>query len=255
MSTDSIGRFSRTVENYLKYRPTYPPALVEFLQAGGQLPGAATIADIASGTGRLTEVFLRAGYPVFGVEPNPEMRAASQHYLQAYPRFVSVAATAEETTLANQSVDLITAGQAFHWFDREKSRREFARFLKPQGWVALVWNIPRNDTPFLAAYEQFWLKHLNPDAHSAGSDTQAFDADLRAWYAPGPLHFQSFDNPQVVDWEGLQGRVLSSSFSPTPDQPGYPAMLAELETLFQTHQLNGQVTIGHECRMSYGQLL
>lgn len=237
----------------MRYRPAYPQAIVEFLQEACQLTRAATIADIGSGTGLLSEIFLRAGYQVFGVEPNTDMRMASQQFLRNYPRFISVAATAEETTLERHSIDMITVGQAFDWFNREKSRQEFARILKPDGWVVLVWNIPRHHTPFLAAYEQFWQKYLNPQSHSSGIDTQAFDDGLRGWYSPGVVNIQAFDNAQVVDYEGLKGRVLSSSLAPAPEQPEYTAMLEELETVFQNHQVHGNVTIEYECRMCCGQ--
>ncbi len=237
----------------MRHRPTYPQAIVEFLQGACQLTNAATIADIGSGTGLLSEIFLKDGYRVFGVEPNTDMRLAGQQFLRNYPRFMSVAATAEETTLDRHDIDMITVGQAFHWFNREKTRQEFARILKPDGWVVLVWNIPRRHTPFLAVYEQFWRTYLDPQSHSSGMDTQAFDGELRAWYSPGIVNIKAFDNSQVVDYEGLKGRVLSSSFAPTPEQPEYTAMLEELETVFQNHQVHGNVAIEYECRMCYGQ--
>jgi SAM-dependent methyltransferase len=254
MTTDSISRFSRTVENYMRYRPTYPQALVEFLQEVCQLTNAATIADVGSGTGLLAEVFLRNGYRVFGVEPNTEMRLASQQVLRNYSHFSSIAATAEATTLESQSIDLITVGQAFQWFNREKTRQEFARVLKPQGWVALAWNIPRRTTPFLVAYDQFWRKYLDPQLSASDTLTLVYDDGLRAWYAPGIANFKSFDNAQVVDYAGLKGRVLSSSYAPTPEQPAYTAMLEELEAVFQKHQVHGTVSIEYECRICYGQL-
>lgn len=253
--TDSISRFTRTVENYVKYRPRYPFAIVEFLQRACQLTEAAVIADIASGTGFLAEIFLQHGNPVIGVEPNAEMRAAGQHYLRAYPRFTSMDATAESTTLEAHSVDMVTAGQAFHWFDRDRARQEFVRILKPGGWVVLVWNIARRDTPFMLAYEErIWKQYLAPQAEKAETDRQAVEAGLREWYSPGAPSFESFGNSQVVDFDGLRGRVLSSSYSPTPENPNHAPMLEELETLFQAHQADGKVTIKYECRVCYGQL-
>jgi SAM-dependent methyltransferase len=252
--TDSISRFTRTVENYVKYRPSYPFAIVEFLQQACQLTNTAVIADVASGTGFLAEIFLKNGNPVIGIEPNADMRAAGQHFLRNYPRFTSVSATAEATTLESHSVDMITAGQAFHWFDPEKSRQEFARILKPDGWVILAWNIARNKTPFMAAYEKIWLNYLAPPATSIETDRQAIEAKLQRWYAPGILNFESFDNSQVVDYAGLRGRVLSSSYSPAPEHPRYTSMLTELETIFHTHQAQGKVTIEYECRVCHGQL-
>lgn len=250
---DSIDRFSRTVANYVQYRPTYPPAMVEFLQTACQLNPTTKVADIASGTGLVADVFLRHGYSVIGVEPNPDMRQAGQQQLQKYAAFQSIAATAEATTLEAQSVDLITVGQAFDWFDKPKARQEFARILRPQGWVVLLWNISRYHTPFMKAYQQLWQKYVDTQAMFP-KDTLAFENGLRQFYAPGQMHMQTFDNNHVVDWAGLKGRVLSSSFAPTPEQAEYLPMLAELEDIFYTHQREGSVIMDYECRICYGQL-
>ncbi len=153
---NSTPYFTRLVENYIKYRPGYPQAIIDLLQRECSLTTKAIIADIGSGTGLLTELFLRNGHQVFGIEPHPAMRAAAQHLLQGYPRFTSIAATAEATTLADHSVDVVDAEQAFHWFDRERARREFARILVPKGWVVLAWNDQRTTgIPFLVALERF----------------------------------------------------------------------------------------------------
>jgi SAM-dependent methyltransferase len=252
--TDSIQRFTRTVENYVKYRPRYPFAIVKFLQQTCHFTNELVVADVASGTGFLAEPFLKNGNLVIGIEPNADMRAAGQRHLREYPRFTSVDATAEATTLEAHSVDLITVGQAFHWFDQEKTRREFARILKPDGWVILVWNIASHKTVFMKAHEKIWLNYLAPASSSIETDGAAIEAGLRAWYAPGVLNFESFENSQVVDFEGLRGRILSSSYSPTPEHPNYQPMLADLESIFNAHQVNGKVTIEYECRVCYGQL-
>ncbi|HZQ47481.1 MAG TPA: class I SAM-dependent methyltransferase, partial [Verrucomicrobiae bacterium] len=154
MMPSSTKRFSSRVENYIKYRPGYPQGIIDLMRKECQLTSASVIADIGSGTGILTELLLRNQNTVFGIEPNQEMRAAAERLLSSYPQFHSVPATAETTTLPDKCVDLITAGQAFHWFDREKTRQEFLRILKPQGWVALIWN-DRNITThaFFEAYE------------------------------------------------------------------------------------------------------
>ena len=146
-------RFSTRVENYVRYRPGYPDAVLAWLRAECDLTPAAVVADIGSGTGKLAELFLRNGNRVFGVEPNREMREAGEGMLAGFPNFVSVDGAAEATTLPAASVDFVTAGQAFHWFDRQTARREFARILKPGGWVVLVWNERRSDSPFLRDYE------------------------------------------------------------------------------------------------------
>src|SRR5215469_5965610 len=131
---DSTKRFSNRVENYTKYRPSYPKEEMLVLLSGEcGLTSASVIADVGSGTGIMTRIFLENGNQVFAVEPNPEMRHAAEQVLAAYPRFVSVPATAEATTLPAETADFVVAAQAFHWFDRERVRREFVRILKPGG--------------------------------------------------------------------------------------------------------------------------
>ncbi|HJT58739.1 MAG TPA: class I SAM-dependent methyltransferase [Ktedonobacteraceae bacterium] len=161
-------RFSRRVANYLKYRPRYPQAIIEILKRECHLTQDMLIADIGSGTGMLTEVFLINGNRVFDIEPDPEMRAAAEYVLRKYPTFTSIAASAEATSLADHSIDVITVGQAFHWFDRERARKEFARILIPEGWVVLVWNHQKTaGTPFLVALEQFWQTYLTREGLQA----------------------------------------------------------------------------------------
>ena len=250
---NSIQRFSKTVENYVKYRPTYPQALIDFLLGEGLLNDETVVADIGSGTGLLAQLFLENDYQVIGVEPNDHMRNAARQALKEYPLFSGVKGTAEATTLPDQSVDLITVGQAFHWFDPQATRQEFARLLKAGGWTVLAWNLPREDTPFQKACEalvQSYRKEANP--HHFTKET-AVDK-IRAFFAPQPITMEVFDNYQVVDYAGLKGRVLSSSFAPEPDQPDYEVLLSELETLFQTYHQDNQVTIAYDCRVYLGQL-
>src|SRR4051812_34197437 len=139
--TDSTTRFSSRVNAYMRTRPDYPAEILDTLKQDCGLTESSVIADIGSGTGILSRMFLSNGNTVYGVEPNREMREAGEKLLSpAYPQYQSIAATAETTSLPNASVDFVTAGQAFHWFDRGKCRVEFARILRPHGWVALVWN-------------------------------------------------------------------------------------------------------------------
>ena len=157
---DPTKRFSNRVENYLKYRPRYPSEIIALLEKDCALTRDSVIADVGSGTGFLSELFLRQGNRVLGVEPNAEMRAAGERLLADYPNFVSIDATAEATTLPDSSVDFVTAGQAFHWFDREKTHREFHRILKPDGWVVIVWNtFPTGRSPLVKAYDDVLVRY------------------------------------------------------------------------------------------------
>jgi SAM-dependent methyltransferase len=251
--TDATQRFSSRVENYIKYRPGYPNGVVETLRSECGLTADSIVADVGSGTGILTEMFLRNGNAVYGIEPNREMREAAERLLRDYPRFRSVAAQAEETTLDDAGVDLVTAGQAFHWFDREKTRREFSRILKPRGWVALIWNERvTTTTPFLVAYEQL-LKDYSTDYEQV--DHRRIDDDvIRVFFGPNQFRLKQFENVQVFDYEGVKGRLLSSSYAPEEGRLNYEPMIAGLEKIFQTYQDEGRVVFEYVTQMYYGQL-
>jgi SAM-dependent methyltransferase len=254
MADDSYARFSRVVQDYLRYRPRYPRGVIDLLQAECGLTREQVVADVGSGTGILTELFLQNGNRVYGVEPNDEMRGAAEHQLRAYPLFTSVAATAEATTLPDHSVDMITVAQAFHWFKHDLARQEFMRLLKPHGWVVLIWNLELNDgSPFADAYEALWHTYLRAEMSFARERKRPTYID--AFFAPAPLKVLSLDNYLHCDLEGLKGRVLSSSYSPKPDDPRYPALLADLERMFAQHNVNGQVTLVYDTRIICGQLL
>jgi ubiquinone/menaquinone biosynthesis C-methylase UbiE len=251
--SDSTRRFSSRVDNYVKYRPSYPPEVVALLAAECGLRPDTLVADIGAGTGLLAELFLKHGNRVFGVEPNREMREAGERLLADYPQYISVDGTAEATTLDDQSVAFITAGQAFHWFDQAKARAEFARILRPGGWVALVWNERRAaSTPFLQAYEQLLCSYSSE--YEKVNHRQIDQATITAFFEPGTFALQSFVNTQIFDLEGVKGRLLSSSYTPEPGQPDYQPMLDELTAIFQRCQVDGTVAFEYDTKVYYGQL-
>ncbi len=251
--SDVTQRFSNRVENYVKYRPGYPQEIVATLRDECGLTPASIIADIGSGTGILAEMFLKNGNAVYGVEPNREMREAGERLLKNYPQFHSVAGKAEETGLENDGVDFITAGQAFHWFDREKTRIEFARIIKTGGWVVLVWNERlTTTTPFLVAFEQL-LKTYSTDYEEV--DHRRMDANvMHDFFGPARFRLKQFGNVQVFDYESVEGRLLSSSYAPESNHPNYRPMLDELKMIFRAYQNNGKVDIVYQTQMYFGQL-
>ena len=191
--TDPTQRFSSRVENYIKYRPDYPNAIIATLQEECQLSSTSLVADIGSGTGLLTELFLQNGNTVFAVEPNREMRDAGKRILQNYDGLHNVPGKAEDTTLADHSIDLIAAGQAFHWFDVEKTRAEFLRILKPGGYAMLIWNDrDTKATPFLIAYEQLLQQYATNYAEV--NHKQFDDAALGHFFRPLGLKLLIFEN-------------------------------------------------------------
>jgi SAM-dependent methyltransferase len=245
-------RFSSRVENYVRYRPHYPRELVEFLQEQCGLTAESVIADIGSGTGFLAELFLKNGNQVFGIEPNKEMREAAERFLGHYRRFASVAATAEATTVPDSGIDFVTAGQAFHWFDRESCRKEFARILRPGGWVVLAWNDRHTDTtPFLIAYEQL-LRDFGTD-YDQVNHKRIDGAVIRDFFHAVPK-VKIFPNYQHFDFPALKGRLLSSSYVPESGQPRYEEMLDALKSLFDMHEQDGIVTFDYDTLIYYGRL-
>jgi SAM-dependent methyltransferase len=251
--TDVTQRFSSRVENYIKYRPSYPPVVIETLRRECGLRSDSIVADIGSGTGILTELFLKNGNEVYGIEPNRDMREAAEASLKGYRRFRSVASRAEETNLPDHCVDFITAGQSFHWFDRKKTRTEFARILKPRGWVVLIWNDRATTTTrFLVAFEKL-LKDYSTDYEQI-DHRQITEDVIREFFGSDHVWLKHFNNSQVFDYEGVKGRLLSSSYAPEAGHPNHEPMLAELERIFQAYQDDGKVVFDYVTQMYYAQL-
>jgi SAM-dependent methyltransferase len=249
---DPTRRFSNRVADYVRYRPAYPDALLTALQGEAGLSSASIVADIGSGTGISTELLLRIGCTVFAIEPNAHMRSAAETRLGSEPRFRSVAARAEATTLPDGSVDAVTAGQAFHWFSTPETRTEFIRILRPGGTVALFWNTRRSaGTPFLSAYERL-LQDFGTDY--AQVDHRKVDASILPMFFGGPYQSRVFFNEQTFDFDGLLGRLLSSSYAPGSAHPDHAAMVAALRRLFDEHQQNGRVRMEYDTELFFGRI-
>ena len=244
------ARFSDRVENYVRYRPGYPPEILDLLRREAGLTSASVIADIGSGTGISTKMLLHAGCIVHGVEPNLEMRQAAERLLGGWPAFRSVNGTAQATGLADRSVDLIVAAQAFHWFNTPETRAEFTRILKPGGHIALIWNERRTDaTPFLRDYEQLLVRFATDyvTVRHENIDSAALER-----FFNGPYAQHRFPHEQRFDFPALQGRLLSSSYAPPPGHPQHEPMIAELRRLFDLHQTAGEVCFKYDTRMYIG---
>jgi len=249
---DSTKRFSNRVADYVKYRPHYPAAIITFLQDSYQLTTNKLIADIGAGTGISTQLFLDAGYCTIAVEPNTEMRDKATELLSTYPGFTSADGTAENTGLASESVDALIAGQAFHWFNAQNARAEFKRILKPGGIVALIWNERKTASPFEKEYDKLIITH-GQDYVKVGHRNIDYD-NIGAFYDPEPFELRVFENKQVFDFEGLKGRLLSSSYMPTKADAGYAPMINDLRLLFNKYQQDELITINYDTKVYIGRL-
>lgn len=254
MPGDSVQRFSNRVDSYAKYRPTYPPEVLRCLQDHMGLTPATIIADVGAGTGLLTERFLHNGNTVYAVEPNENMRKAAEAALAQYPNLRAVDGRSEATTLPDGSVDLVTAAQAFHWFEPVATRAEFVRILRPPRWVALIWNDRRDDaTPFMTAYSQL-LDALGTDYRKVDHKFVADAPAVERFFAPGSVHLFAYPNNQVLDYDGLVGRLQSTSYVPAAGEPGHDRMLADARALFNRYAEEGRVRIDYDTQVYLGRL-
>ena len=250
--TDAKQRFSSRVADYIRYRPGYPTEALTPLRTECDLRSGHAIADVGSGTGFLSELFLKNGNRVYGIEPNEAMRAAGEEYLASFDSFVSIDASAEATTLESGTIDFVTAGQAFHWFDPAAARREFQRILKPGGWVVVMWNERQMDSAFANAYEELLVKY--------GTDYQRVresypeSQTMHDFFAGGSVSQRSVPNEQILDWEGLAGRLRSSSYAPQEGQANYAPMMAALEELFRANQEKDTVRMEYATHVYFGRL-
>jgi SAM-dependent methyltransferase len=252
LATDPRQRFSNRVEDYVRYRPAYPRAILDLLREECGLVPESVVADIGSGTGLLTQLFIGNGNLVYGVEPNAAMRRAGEEFLKKYAHFRSVAGSAEDTTLLDASVDFVLVGQAFHWFEPGITRTEFERVLKPGGWVAVIWNERSKDgTAFLREYEAL-LRAFGTD-YDQVSAKYPQDRLMESFIGSGRGGKKSFATEQDFDFAGLRGRLLSSSYSPPQGHPQNEPMLAALEKLFQVHAQDGRVRFEYLTHVYYGQ--
>jgi SAM-dependent methyltransferase len=249
----ATARFSDRVADYVRTRPGYPPGVLDILRWEAGLTPAMTIADVGSGTGLSAEMFLANGNRVIGVEPNPDMRSAAETLLAGNPNFTSMAGSAEDTTLPESSVDLVLAGQAFHWFDQPRARVEFQRILRPGGFVALVWNTRRIDsTPFLRAYEAL-LQRFGTDYREV-VHTNIDRAALSAFFGPDGFREFHLDNGQVFDRDGLHGRLKSSSYTPPVGHLNHEPMLKELDRIFDEYNIAGEVRFEYDTEVYVARL-
>ena len=248
---DPTHRFSDRVENYESYRPRYPDGVLQILRQETALSPLSTVADVGSGTGLSSELFLEHGNTVFAVEPNRKMRDAAERRMERYTGFHSVSGTAEATSLSDRSVDYVIAGQSFHWFDPQLARNEFARILRPMGWVVLLWNTRRVDsTPFLEAYEAL-LQRFGTDYREVKHRSIELST-LSAFFTDGSFCRRMLYNEQRFNLNELKGRLLSSSYTPSATDPTHEPMLRELERVFWAHHEAGLVRLEYDVEIYFG---
>jgi SAM-dependent methyltransferase len=246
-------RFTNRVDAYVKYRPGYPKEAIDYLYETVGFKSHSEVADIGAGTGIFSKLILERGSHVTAIEPNQAMREAAERMLAGESRYSSVTGSAEETHLQSHSVDFIVCAQAFHWFDRAAALSEFRRILRKGGKAVLIWNTRlREGNSFLEEYE---LLHNNFGTDYAKVNHGNISQDqLAAFFKDGELQEGRFKNSQEFDFEGLCGRLLSSSYIPALGHPSYAPMMIELRNLFERNNQDGKVIIDYETEVFWGEV-
>jgi SAM-dependent methyltransferase len=252
MNSSSSDRFSGRVADYVRYRPDYPIAATETLANQLSLAPGVTVADIGAGTGLLTLPLAITGAQTVAVDPNKDMLAAAREYLREHTNVKLVIGSAESTKLADHSIEAITAGQSFHWFDHARARTEFLRILKPNGKVALIWNAKDFDkSGFLTGYEQL-LQQQVPEFAEVRHEKSG-EAEIAEFFGHSPTRY-SFPHRQNFGWDCVLGRVMSSSYAPAPGHPIHDSFVAALRALFDEHAQDGMIVWPYTTTLYVGSL-
>lgn len=236
---DNTQRFTGLAANYRLGRPTYPPALLDYLYGPGGLTPKSVVADVGAGTGIWSQALLRRGNTVYCIEPNDDMRRTAAATLTAFPNCRLLSGTADQTTLTDQSIDYVTAAQSFHWFDPQAFRRECLRILRPRGRAALIWNIRDQSAPVHQDSYGIYQTYC-PSFRGFHNGLMHDDSRIQTFFG-GAYTYVTFDNPIVYTEDTFIQRHLSNSYSLRPDDTQYAAFVGALKTLFHTYAVDGRV--------------
>ncbi|MBS1526496.1 MAG: class I SAM-dependent methyltransferase [Bacteroidetes bacterium] len=254
MPTDPTKRFSNRVDNYVKYRPGYPPEVIGYLEKECHLQAGSVIADVGAGTGIFTKLLLERNFTVYAVEPNDAMRHEADRQLKHFPSYHSKNGTAEATGLKHGSVDLVVCAQAFHWFNMPATKAEFQRILKPGGHVALIWNNRDIEADAFAIAYELLLKSLSGGDYERVNHQNLTETDFMRFFADGQYTLTKFHNQQVFDFEQLAGRAFSSSYVPAEETDAGKTFKAHLSELFDTYQKHGKVVFKYNTEVYLGEV-
>ena len=247
----NIYKFNDMAEDYSKYRPTYANECINYLQQQLRLDCKSTIADIGSGTGKLTKLLLDKGFKVNAVEPNDDMREISEIELGSLPAFKSIKGTAENTTLPDLSIDLITVGQAFHWFNIKRFLLECQRILKEMGSVAILYNNGDYTCELINRISDLSKKYCPMYKGPSGgieNNSQSF-TDFFEFF-----DMLIFENNYKLTLEQFIGLNFSASYAPKKEDPNYQIYLNELIKIFEMYSEKGIITMQNNTILRLGKV-
>jgi SAM-dependent methyltransferase len=254
MSATSL--FQGKATEYARYRVDYPGSVISAALQSVGIVRDDVIADLGSGTGMLSRWFLERGNRVFGVEPDDGMRQVAEKSLLRFgASFISVDGTAERTSLGDASVTVVTAGNAFHYFNSRATRTEAERILQRGGRVLIMGHdVASQPNDFMKAYFGFIAGVAVPEARVFHEQ----DRSLRAteiFFAGIPVHEEDMgDHTFNLTWDGLRGRFLSTAAAPAEDDPKRSAVITQLADVFRRFEKDGTIPFQLRWRYTWGQL-
>jgi len=228
-------RFTNRASDYVAGRPSYPEECFAVLFHGLGDPTALTVVDLGAGTGISSRLLGARGASVIAVEPNTAMREHAEPGLNVSWK----AGTAENTGLTTATADLVTAFQAFHWFDSDAAVREIVRILRPSGRAAVVYNERDESDPFTAAYGRLTGRHSTGEIERQRNDGRA---EFEAYSGWSRLQIAELENVQCLDRAGIHARARSTSYLPHGGAAG-AELHAALDDLFEAYNSAGSVTM------------
>ena len=248
-------RFSNRVLDYIKYRPSYPEQIFkEIINPILNNNDDPVVADLGSGTGIFSKLILdnTIAKKLYCVEPNKEMREAAESLLGSYDknRLISINGTGEVTTLNNNTCDLVTSAQAFHWFKIREAKDEIKRILKSNGNLFLVWNIRNDDTPCLKSYDKLMIKYSKEYESVYVRTIDKKDLDVIYDH----YNEKCFPHKQTFDLEGFLGRLRSSSWCPESNSKDFEILMSEMTNLFNQYQVDGRVEFLYNTKCYNGKI-
>ena len=236
-------RFTGKADIYKKYRPSYPKELIDYLYTEVGFSKDSVIADIGSGTGILSRLLLERGSKIYCVEPNEDMRKTAEQDLSVFENFISVNGNDKNTGLQNQSIDFVTAAQAFHWFDRQAFKSECQRILKPGGKVVMIYNSKDGESDIIKKADEITIKYCSD---AKGHRQRGYDPkEYSDFFADGVCEYKTFENNMQSDRERFIGGTLSSSYAPREetDPEKYHGFVKEFNELFDEYNINGILSV------------
>ena len=234
------SKFDGRGSSYAKGRPSYPQAFIDYLYADVGITPNSVIADIGSGTGKLTRLLLERGSRVFAVEPNAHMRASAEPDLARFDNFISIDSYAENTTLVAASVDFVTVATAFHWFDRQAFKMECRRILKEDGKVVIVYNSRDEESDLVKKFYEVNRRYCPGFQNFVGSGTMLRPGNAGRYndFFTGDQMVKIIGNDLIYNEADFIARSLSSSYALRENDENFSEYVKELTAFFQKYSVN-----------------